>query len=53
MHILLADFDIAADNSSQTGVTSIHAGTPEYMSPESVRGEQPTSKHDMWYLYCS
>ena len=49
-HILLADFDIAQDDSNQTTLaTSVPAGTPAYMSPESLQGERPGEKHDIWW----
>ena len=48
-HILLTDFDIAQDNSNQTTLgTSVPAGTPAYMSPESLEGKRPGEKHDIW-----
>lgn len=47
-HILLADFDIAHEDANQTLATSAAAGTPAYMSPESLQGARPGEKHDIW-----
>ena len=47
--VLLADFGIARMTDSATA-TMVGAGTPAYMAPEQVRGEDPTPQTDVYAL---
>jgi len=48
--ILLADFGIARLTESATTATMVGAGTPAYMAPEQVRGEDPCPQTDIYAL---
>ncbi len=48
--ILLADFGIAREAEGATTATLVGAGTPAYMAPEQVRGEDPTPQTDIYSL---
>lgn len=47
--VLLADFGIARMTDAATA-TMVGAGTPAYMAPEQVRGEDPTPQTDIYAL---
>jgi len=47
--ILLSDFGIARMSESATA-TMVGAGTPAYMAPEQIRGENPTPQTDIYAL---
>ncbi len=48
-HVLLADFGLAIPDDSATSRWAI-SGTPEYASPEQVRGDQLDSRTDIYSL---
>lgn len=50
-HVSLLDFGIAKDLSAR-GLTTggVVPGTPEYLSPEQVRGQAPDARSDVWAL---
>ena len=49
-NVLVADFGIARLTEAVTTVTMVGAGTPAYMAPEQVRGENPTPQTDIYAL---
>ena len=49
-HILLADFGIARVSEGATTATMVGAGTPAYMSPEQIVGEDPSPQTDIYSL---
>ena len=48
--ILLTDFGIARMTEGASTMTMAGAGTPAYMSPEQIRGEEPTPQTDIYAL---
>jgi hypothetical protein len=48
--VLVTDFGIARISEAATTTTVAGAGTPAYMSPEQVRGENPTPQIDIYAL---
>ncbi len=48
-HVLLSDFGIARMTDAATA-TMIGAGTPAYMAPEQIRGEEPVPQTDIYAL---
>jgi serine/threonine-protein kinase len=48
--VLLTDFGIARVTEGATTATMVGAGTPAYMSPEQVKGDDPTAQTDIYSL---
>jgi serine/threonine protein kinase len=48
--LVVADFGIARMADGATTMTMVGAGTPAYMAPEQVRGEDPTTQTDIYAL---
>ena len=48
--VLLADFGIARMAEGATTMTMAGAGTPAYMAPEQIRGEEPSPQTDIYAL---
>jgi serine/threonine-protein kinase len=48
--VLVADFGIARLTESATTATLVGAGTPAYMAPEQIRGEDPQPQTDIYAL---
>jgi serine/threonine-protein kinase len=48
--VLLADFGIARLTESATTATMVGAGTPAYMAPEQIRGDDPQPQTDIYAL---
>jgi serine/threonine-protein kinase len=53
-HAYLTDFGIAKAPAAQDGLTRTGAlmGTPAYLSPEQIRGQQPGPRSDLYALGC-
>ena len=53
-HAYLTDFGIAKAPGAQDGLTRTGAlmGTPAYLSPEQIRGQQPGPRSDLYALGC-
>jgi len=53
-HAYLTDFGIAKAPAAQDGLTRTGSviGTPGYLSPEQIRGQQPGSRSDLYALGC-
>ena len=53
-HAYLTDFGIAKAPAEQDGLTRTGAlmGTPAYLSPEQIRGQQPGPRSDLYALGC-
>jgi eukaryotic-like serine/threonine-protein kinase len=48
--VLLSDFGVARTTENATAMTVVSLGTPAYMSPEQIRGEEPTPATDIYSL---
>jgi len=48
--VLLSDFGVARTIENATAMTFVSAGTPAYMAPEQIRGEDPTPATDVYAL---
>jgi serine/threonine protein kinase len=48
--LCISDFGIARMTEASTTTTMAAAGTPDYMSPEQIRGETPTPQMDIYAL---
>ncbi|HKA97635.1 MAG TPA: protein kinase [Streptosporangiaceae bacterium] len=53
-HAYLTDFGIAKAPATQDGLTRTGSvmGTPAYLSPEQIRGQQPSPRSDLYALGC-
>ncbi|KAI6242097.1 BMA-NEKL-2, isoform b [Aphelenchoides fujianensis] len=50
--VLLGDFGISKELNNTVGMASTCIGTPNYFSPEMLKGERYGEKSDMWALGC-
>jgi serine/threonine protein kinase len=48
--VLLSDFGVARTTENATAMTAVSLGTPAYMAPEQIRGEDPTPATDIYAL---
>lgn len=49
-YIKLTDFGLSKEGVSETSTTQTFCGTPEYLSPEMIRGDPYSSSVDLWGL---
>jgi len=47
-HVVVTDFGLAKEGLHESERTSTRAGTPEYLAPEVIKGEQYTKSLDWW-----
>jgi serine/threonine protein kinase len=48
--VLLSDFGVARTTENATAMTAVSLGTPAYMAPEQIRGEDPSPATDIYSL---